>query len=78
MVLRKPFDVSLKNRMEELPDGWPALPGGWWPRQLRLIDADMATLTAAADKVFLLRKPRPTQRRDAGGRPFQGLSPRGS
>lgn len=56
MALYKPFDVSVKDLIEELPDGWPALAGGWKPRQLRLIDADVATLTAAADKVFWLEE----------------------
>lgn len=54
MALHKPFDVSLKDLMEERPQGWPVLAGGWHPRRIELIDADVATLTAAADKVFRL------------------------
>lgn len=50
----KPFDATLKAMLEASPDDWPVLAG--YPRaETRVIDADVSTFTAAADKVLRVR-----------------------
>ena len=52
--MSKPFDATLKRLLEESPSDWPVLAG--WPRApVEVIDADISTVTGAADKVLLVR-----------------------
>jgi predicted transposase YdaD len=47
----KPFDATLKRLLEESPSDWPVLAG--LPRApVEVIDADVSTVTGAADKVL--------------------------
>jgi len=53
-LVSKPFDATLKGLLEESPDDWPVLAG--LPRSpVEVIDADVSTVTGAADKVLLVR-----------------------
>ncbi len=47
----KPYDPTLKALVETEPASWPALLGGP-PGPTEVIDADIATVTGAADKVL--------------------------
>jgi predicted transposase YdaD len=50
----KPFDATLKRLLEESPSDWPVLAG--LPRvPAEVIDADISTVTGAADKVLRVR-----------------------
>ena len=54
MAMSKPFDVTLKTLLEESPLDWPALAGR--PQEaVEVIDADVSTVLAAADKVLRVR-----------------------
>jgi predicted transposase YdaD len=48
----KQFDATLKDLVEQDAVSWAVLAGCHGVRRVRLIDADVSTLTAAADKVF--------------------------
>lgn len=48
----KPFDVTLKHLAEKAPRGCVEYAGLVATGPVRLIDADLATITSAADKVF--------------------------
>jgi predicted transposase YdaD len=48
----KPFDATLKDLIEEDSAAWAALAGGGPPRRVTVLDADVSTVTAAADKVL--------------------------
>ena len=48
------FDATLKELLEESPAAWPALVGAP-ARNVEVIDADIATVTGAADKVLRVR-----------------------
>lgn len=50
----KQFDVTLKDLVEEYAAIWPLLAGPPPARGVDVIDADIATLTGAADKVLLV------------------------
>jgi predicted transposase YdaD len=50
----KQFDVTLKDLIEDYAPIWPRLAGPWPLRGVDVIDADIATLTGAADKVLLV------------------------
>jgi predicted transposase YdaD len=50
----KPFDATLKGLLEASPSDWPVLAG--LPRAaVEVIDADVSTVTGAADKVLRVR-----------------------
>jgi predicted transposase YdaD len=50
----KPFDATLKGLLELSPEDWPVLAG--FPRSpVEVIDADVSTVTKAADKVLRVR-----------------------
>src|SRR5262245_57976819 len=52
--MSKPFDATLKRLLEESPSDWPVLAG--LPRApVEVIDADISTVTGAADKVLHVR-----------------------
>jgi hypothetical protein len=52
--MSKPFDATLKRLLEESPSDWPVLAG--LPRApVEVIDADISTVTGAADKVLRVR-----------------------
>ena len=50
----KPYDASLKDVVEGYPDDWARLLGDPSARNVRVIDADVSTITAAADKALLI------------------------
>jgi hypothetical protein len=54
----KPFDAATKYLIELRPGDWLAYLG--LPRAaVEVIDADLATVTASADKVLRVREPQP-------------------
>jgi predicted transposase YdaD len=50
----KPFDASPKSLLQYGPEDWPAFVGVR-ANSVEIVDADVSTVTAAADKVLLLR-----------------------
>jgi predicted transposase YdaD len=48
----KPFDATLKELIEGAAAAMPQLLGPWPFRRVELIDADLSTIVAAADKVL--------------------------
>jgi hypothetical protein len=66
-VSSKPFDVTLKDLVEFDAPGWVSLLGHKGARSAELIDADVSTVIAAADKVIRVR--------DAGGEWLLDLEP---
>jgi hypothetical protein len=53
-MAEKPFDPTLKDLVEAGPDDWPILTGR--PRApAEVIDADIATVSGAGDKVLRVR-----------------------
>jgi predicted transposase YdaD len=52
----KPYDATLKELLEIAPYDWPNLTG-LTPERVDVIDADVSTVTAAADKVLRLHGP---------------------
>jgi hypothetical protein len=54
--MTKPFDVTLKSLFEDAPEDWPLL-AGVPEAQVTVIDADIATISGAADKVLRLEGP---------------------
>jgi hypothetical protein len=53
----KPFDASLKDVIEVHAADWAPLLGASHAKKVRVIDADVSTVTAAADKALLVEKP---------------------
>lgn len=54
--MAKTFDATLKALLEESPADWPAL-AGCPAKAVQVIDADISTISGAADKVLLVGKP---------------------
>src|SRR5258708_7455862 len=54
--MSKPFDATAKAMFEASPVDWAAL-AGITARNVIVIDADVSTVTAATDKVLLVRDP---------------------
>ena len=52
--MSKPFDATPKGLVEIRPTDWPAFLGVA-ARAVEVVDADVSTVTAAADKVLLVR-----------------------
>jgi hypothetical protein len=50
----KPFDAALKDVIETHAADWAALLGAARPRSVRVVDADVSTVTAAADKALVV------------------------
>lgn len=57
--MEKKFDVTLKALLEDAPEDWPILAGMPDPN-VQVIDADIATISGAADKVLRLQGPPPS------------------
>lgn len=57
--MEKKFDVTLKSLLEDSPADWPIL-AGVHERRVDVIDADVATISGAADKVLRLHGPPPS------------------
>jgi predicted transposase YdaD len=57
--VEKKFDVTLKSLLEDSPQDWPALAGVHEPK-VAVIDADVSTISGAADKVLRLHGPPPS------------------
>jgi predicted transposase YdaD len=55
----KPYDATTKDLLETAPADWLAFLGHPAPGRVRLIDADLSTVTTAADKVFLVEEDPP-------------------
>lgn len=56
--MEKKFDVTLKSLLEDSPADWPILAGVANPK-VEVIDADIATISGAADKVLRIQGPPP-------------------
>ncbi len=56
--MERRFDATLKSMLEDSPEDWPRLVGIAEPRVL-VIDADISTVSGAADKVLRLEGPSP-------------------
>lgn len=52
----KPFDATLKAMLEAAPADWTTL-AGYPPTKVEVIDADISTLSGAADKVLRVHGP---------------------
>lgn len=57
--MAKEFDATLKDLLEAGPADWLTWLRGTPGKQVRLIDADVSTVTAAADKVLWVEDPEP-------------------
>lgn len=57
--MEKKFDVTLKALLEDAPEDWSILAGVRDPK-VEVIDADIATIGGAADKVLRLHGPPPS------------------
>lgn len=57
--MARKFDATLKDLIESFPADWLRRCGLTPDGPIEVRDADLATLTAAADKVLLVRGPRP-------------------
>src|SRR5579872_5923067 len=53
-MARKKFDASLKDVFEDHPADWAAWLGASGVRSVKVIDADVSTVTAAADKAMMI------------------------
>jgi predicted transposase YdaD len=53
-AMSKPFDATLKALLEESPRDWPAL-AGFLTNRAEVVDADVSTVSGAADKVLRVR-----------------------
>jgi predicted transposase YdaD len=53
-VSSRPFDATFKDLIEGGATAWPTLLGPWPFRSVEVVDADVSTVTAAADKVLLV------------------------
>ena len=52
--MAKPFDATLKELIEKHPADWLAFFGAQTTASVRTIDADVSTVSAATDKLFLV------------------------
>src|SRR5438874_4400411 len=58
--MSKPYDATSKELLQSDPVGWAAFLGVVRPpEQVKLIDSDLSTVTAAADKVLRIEDARP-------------------
>ena len=57
--MTKPFDSTLKDLVEQYPADWAVLMGLPRPRSVDVMDADLATVMAEADKVLRIKDPKP-------------------
>jgi predicted transposase YdaD len=57
--MSKPYDSVFKDLLERDPGGWVHLALGPVEGESRLVDADISTVSGAADKVVLLAGPEP-------------------
>jgi hypothetical protein len=57
--MERRYDATLKSLLEDSPDDWPRLLGVADPN-VRVIDADISTISGAADKVLRLHGPPPS------------------
>jgi predicted transposase YdaD len=56
----KPYDAATKDLIETDPAGWVAFLGGVAPPEsVRLVDADLSSVTAEADKIIRVEEPEP-------------------
>ncbi len=54
--MSKPFDAATKYLVESMPADWLAL-AGVTGVEVEVIDAELSTVTAAADKAILVTSP---------------------
>ena len=55
----KPFDAATKELLEKHPRAWLELLLGRELGEVRVVDADLSTITTEADKILLVEQPRP-------------------
>jgi hypothetical protein len=55
----KPFDATLKDLIERYPADWLPLAGLSTSAPIDIVDADVSTITAAADKVLRIQETSP-------------------
>jgi hypothetical protein len=53
-MARKKYDASLKDIIDVHPDDWAKMLGAKPIRRVRVIDADVSTVSAAADKAMFI------------------------
>ncbi len=47
-----PYDATFKHLLQHYPEDWLRLVGSERPSAVEVVDADLSTITAHADKVF--------------------------
>ncbi len=57
--MSKPYDATVKDLIEKYPADWLPLAGVRTSAPIDVIDADVSTVTAAADKVLRIREAQP-------------------
>src|SRR5438309_512117 len=57
--MSKPFDATVKHLPEDFPRDWARFVGVAESAPVTVIDADLSTVTAAADKVLRVDEPDP-------------------
>ena len=58
--MSKPYDAATKDLIETDPAGWVSFLGGTAsPESVRLVDADLSSVTASADKIIRVEEPEP-------------------
>jgi predicted transposase YdaD len=55
----KPFDSATKELLEKNPRAWLELLLGRELGEVRVVDADLSTITTEADKILLVEQPEP-------------------
>jgi hypothetical protein len=58
-IMPKPFDATLKDLVTQYPADWLALAGFSTTGPVEVLDADLSAVTAASDKVLLIREEPP-------------------
>ena len=58
-IMSKPFDATVKHLPEDYPQDWAGLVGVPKSAPVTVIDADVSTVTAAADKVLRVDEAKP-------------------
>ena len=55
----KPFDAATKELLEKHPRAWLELLLGRSLGEVRVVDADLSTITSEADKILVIEEPAP-------------------
>lgn len=57
--MAKPFDAVTKDRLEKNPRAWLEFLLGRELGEVRVVDADLSTITTEADKILVIEQPKP-------------------